>query len=106
MCGQYDDPNVMAGSAFLFKRKDDREWFTYGNFYAAPAQYMIGGDTWQQWYTLMRDLLMKAVQREGALAFWEPRLDRGTDPVGPIYCTAVYTTILAMPYHYIPLYQR
>ena len=26
--------------------------------------------------------------------------------VGPVYATAVYTTILAMPYHYIPLYQR
>ena len=25
---------------------------------------------------------------------------------GPVYCTAVYTMILAMPYHYLPLYQR
>ena len=24
----------------------------------------------------------------------------------PVYATAVYTTVLAMPYHYIPLYQR
>jgi hypothetical protein len=26
--------------------------------------------------------------------------------VGPTYATAVYVMILAMPYHYIPLYQR
>jgi hypothetical protein len=26
--------------------------------------------------------------------------------VGRLYCTAVYVTILAMPYHYLPLYQR
>ena len=30
----------------------------------------------------------------------------GMGGVGPTYSTAVYTMILAMPYHYIPLYQR
>lgn len=106
VCGLYDDPMVKAGSQYLFKHKDVHEWFTYGNFYAAPAQYMIGGETWQQWYTHMHGLLMKAVRREGAVSYWEPQIDRGSNPVGPIYCTAVFTTILAMPYHYIPLYQR
>ena len=26
--------------------------------------------------------------------------------INDVYATAVYTTILAMPYHYLPLYQR
>jgi hypothetical protein len=37
------------------------------------------------------------------MVWWEPFDGQG---VGPVYATAVYTTILAMPYHYIPLYQR
>jgi len=105
VCGQYDDPRVKTGSEYLFKRRDDHQWFTYGNFYAAPAQYMIGGDTWQKWYTYMRDLLVPAAKREGELVYWTPRWDGGRG-VGTIFCTAVYTTILAMPYHYLPLYQR
>lgn len=106
VCGLYDDPMVKTASDFLLKNKDSGEWFTYGNFYAAPAQYMVGGEIWQQWYAHMNALLMKAVKREGPVAHWDTGLDKSGQPVGPVYCTAVYTTILAMPYHYIPLYQR
>ena len=49
---------------------------------------------------------MKAVHRDGPISFWEAQIDRGGNAVGPIFCTAVYTSVLAMPYHYIPLYQR
>ncbi len=103
VCGHYDDPMVGTGSAFLFKNHpSEHEWFTYGHFYAAPAQYMIGGDTWKRWYERMNKHLMDEVKREGEFATWEP-IDH---KVGTLYATAVYATILAMPYHYIPLYQR
>lgn len=105
VCGEYDDPRVKTGSEYLFKKKDDRQWFTYGHFYAAPAQYMIGGETWQKWYPQIKEMLSGAVKRQGELAWWDPKWDGGRG-VGPVYCTAVYTMILAMPYHYLPLYQR
>lgn len=106
VCGQYDDPRVARGSEYLFKQaRQDRQWYTYGHFYAAPAQYMIGGETWEKWYEQTRAELMSFVNRQGELAHWEPRFDGGRG-VGALYCTAVYTTILAMPYHYLPLYQR
>ncbi len=106
VCGQYEDPRVARGSQYLFKNAErDRQWFTYGHFYAAPAQYMIGGDTWERWYAQTRETLLKIVRREGEIAYWEPRFDGGRG-IGPLYCTAVYTTILCMPYHYLPLYQR
>jgi hypothetical protein len=63
---------------------------------------MIGGDTWKRWYERMNKELLENVKREGEFASWEP-IDH---KVGTVYATAVYTTILAMPYHYIPLYQR
>jgi squalene cyclase len=106
VCGYYDDPLVKAGSDYLFKKADEKRWWTYGNYYAAPAQYMIGGDTWGKWYEQIKNVLLKNVQRQGELAHWEPNADNGKDDVGAVYCTAVYTNILAMPYHYIPLYQR
>jgi hypothetical protein len=100
VCGQYDDPLVAAGSEYLFdKSRPNQQWWTYGCNYAAPAQYMIGGTTWKRWYALMKDELLRTVRREGDLCYWN-------GDVGPVYCTAVHMTILAMPWHYIPLYQR
>jgi hypothetical protein len=106
VCGVYDDPVIKNGAEYLFKNRLERDWFTYGNFYAAPAMYMIGGESWQKYYSQTSDLLLKQVQRQGETAFWEPRIDQGRGGIGTIYATAVYTMILAMPYHYLPLYQR
>ena len=108
VCGLYDDPMVRQGSEYLLKNyQRNDQWFTYGNFYAAPAQYMIGGEIWAKWYSQLKDLLLKNVSTaRGDMFFWEPKLDAGYGGVGPVYCTAVYAMILAMPYHYIPLYQR
>ncbi len=107
VCGLYDDKMVKAGSEYLLQnQKTKQEWFTYGNFYAAPAQYMIGGEIWAKWYKKIKDILEGAVKRQGDVYYWEPRLDQGRGGVGEVYCSAVYTMILAMPYHYIPLYQR
>jgi prenyltransferase beta subunit len=106
VCGLYDDEMVKKGSQYLFKNfKSEDLWFTYGNFYAAPAQYMIGGETWAKWYAQLKEVLLNNVTVKGGLAYWEPKLDQGR-PVGMLYSTAVYTMILAMPYHYVPLYQR
>ncbi len=104
VCGQYDDPLVKAGSKFLFERwNNDREWYTYGSFYAAPAQYMIGGETWKNWHTQVSTELVKTAKRERDMVFWRPIGGGGQNDV---YATSVYTMILSMPYHYVPLYQR
>ncbi len=106
VCGLYDDPLVAKGSKFLFdKQGREGEWFTYGNFYAAPAQYMIGGDTWKKWYASLKQTLMSRVQRQGDMCFWG-NVPNDASGNNPVYVTAVDTLILAMPYHYIPLYQR
>jgi hypothetical protein len=109
VCGKYDEKEVKTGCDYLQKKPltKNGEWFTYGNFYAAPAMYMIGGDTWKTWYDKMKTALITdagdKLKSEGDMRYWEPFDGQG---VGPVYATAVYTTILAMPYHYIPLYQR
>ncbi len=104
VCGLYDDAQVKAGSDYLFKNSgEEQEWYVYGNFYAAPAQYMIGGETWEKWYAQMKERLIKSAKKDGENYSWE---SKGRGGVGPVYTTAVFTMILAMPYHYLPIYQR
>ncbi len=104
VCGRYDDPMVKTGSDYLVDRFDkDREWFVYGNFYAAPAQYMVGGDTWKKWYANVSRNLLSKIRRNAQGVYWP---QDGGQGVSDVYTTAVYATILAMPYHYLPLYQR
>lgn len=106
VCGLYDDPMVKKGSEYLLREYRERghEYWTYGNFYAAPAQYMQGGETWEKWYGMVKKTLLKSVVTRVDLSNWESQ--PGERQVGPIWNTAIYTMILAMPYHYIPLYQR
>jgi prenyltransferase beta subunit len=112
VCGQYDDPRVRTGLQYMLKTyQSERTYSTYGHFYAAPAAYMIGGQDWRQWYSAVKELLLKPAKDQGMLQargdtfFWQPKFDGGMR-VGPVYTTAVYAMILAMPYHYVPLYQR
>lgn len=111
VCGEYDDPRVKSGLEYIRKNlANERQWFTYGNFYAAPAVYMIGGEAWKEWYANVGDILMKPatdggmLKTQGDLNYWDA--SRDSTKVGPVYTTAVYAMILAMPYHYVPLYQR
>ena len=110
VCGLYDDPMVKSGAEYLMRSKapPTGDYFTYGSFYAAPAFYMIGGEQWKAWYNKIKTTLLDpAIVPDGdkSIAYWNG-LDGNAKPIGPVYSTAVYTAILAMPYHYIPLYQR
>lgn len=106
VCGLYDDPLVKRGSDYIVKYIGQREWFTYGTFYAVPAHYMLGGDTWKTWYPRIKGQLLKQVVREGDRAYWDGSLDMGSNGLGPIYATAVYLSALAIPWNYVPIYQR
>src|SRR6266446_3367523 len=88
VCGWYDDEMVKKGAEYLLShRKEQDQWFTYGNFYAAPALYMIGGETWKKWYGQMSGILIKSVSSKGDEYYWEKsKLDQGR-PVGEVYCT-------------------
>lgn len=105
--GEYDEPFIIAASDYCFENFGGGGWFAYGNYYAAPAHYLIGGERWTRWYALIREDLVDKVNRRGNEAWWgRVGVGVGRADNGPIYQTAVYTTILAIPLNYLPLYQR
>ncbi len=102
VCGFYEDPMVKAGSDYYLKSyTKDRQYFTYGLNYAAPVHYMVGGETWRDYYGQMKALIGKSVKSQGAVFYWDP-----VGPGGDVYATAINVAALAMPYGYLPLYQR
>lgn len=105
--GAYDEPFILAASDYCFDTFGQGAWFAYGNYYAAPAHYLMGGERWRRWYDLVRGDLLGRVNRQGDDAWWgNVGVGVGRADNGPIYLTAVYATILAMPLNYLPLYQR
>ncbi len=112
--GLYDDPMVADGSRFVMAdiMKSDRpgwrtEWLTYGNYYAGVAHYLIGGEKWKTYYeTFGRRYLLRHVSTQGDMSYWRDSMDPNARGIGSNWCTAVFTTILSLPYGYLPLYQR
>lgn len=113
--GLYDDPMVTDGSRFVMTSISKAnqpgwagtEWMCYGNYYAAVAHYLIGGDRWKDYYqTFGQQYLLTHVSSEGDMRYWSETLDPRAKGIGSNWPTAVFTTILSLPYGYLPLYQR
>ena len=113
--GLFDDPLVAAGSNDVMRVVEQSptdpnwhpEWLTYGSYYAGVAHYLIGGDKWKKYYqTFGQQFLLKHVVTDGDMDHWSETMDPNAKGIGSNWCTAVFTTVLSLPYGYLPLYQR
>jgi len=112
--GLYDDPMVKQGSNYVMKTVGKAtspdfhtEWLAYGSYYAGVAHYLIGGDGWKNYYQVFgQGYILHHVTTNGELSHWDQSLDANSKGIGSNWCTAVFTTILSLPYGYLPLYQR
>jgi hypothetical protein len=94
VCGQYDDPRIAMGLQYLEKNgMFDRQWEHYGLYYISASLYQIGGTAWAKNYPVIRDHLIKTQDRDGK---W------GNES----YKTSMAVLTLAIPYHFLPIYQR
>jgi hypothetical protein len=112
--GLYDDPLVVAGSNTVMRNLEGCgspgwrvDWLTYGSYYSGVACYLIGGEKWKNYYqTFGSRYILPHVRTEGDMSHWDSSLDANAKDIGSNWTTAVFTTILSLPYGYLPLYQR
>ncbi len=70
--------------------------YYYGQYYAAQAMWIHGGEAWAEWYPTVRDELLK---RKSVTGYWP-------DMVCNEYGTAMALIILQIPNDFLPIFQR
>ena len=101
--GEYDSKEVRDGIAYLrqfgrgVRPPRRNHHFFYGQYYAAQAMWLYGGNEWTEWYTSIRDDL---INRQSPGGYWQ---DMG---VCHEYGTAMALIILQIPNDYLPIFQR
>lgn len=109
--GVYEDPLIDRGLDFMLRNQgeyndyfDNHYFFYYGNYYAVQAFYIAGGRRWKDYYfgsgstVGIADFLTDRQASDGS---WSCATGPGTN-----FATAVATLILAIPFQYLPIFQR
>lgn len=100
VCGDYDSDEVRKGLDYLLAnigQDVQMEHFHYGVYYSAQAVYLAKDERrWQQWFPQLLTQILEQQQPDG-------RWSSGT---GSEYGTATMVLTLAIPYRYLPIYQR
>jgi len=102
LCGEQDTKECKGGIEYLRKHpfKTDewawREHLFYSYYYGTQAMYQVGGDDWKNWFTMVRERLIKSQQADGR---WE-------DGPGDEYATAMAVLALQVPAGLLPIYQK
>lgn len=80
----------------------------YYDYFATQAMFHSGGDAWEKWNRVNRDMLVEAQVKEGDLAgSWAANNDNfGGQLAGPLYTTSLSLLILEVYYRYPPLARR
>jgi Prenyltransferase and squalene oxidase repeat len=102
--GEYDSKEVRDGIAYLrhFSQglrpsgRRNNHYF-YGQYYAAQAMWIQGGEAWAEWYPAIREELLRRQLSSGC---WN---DNG---VCNEYGTAMALIVLQIPNDYLPIFQR
>jgi hypothetical protein len=111
LCRQYlgweqNDPRLVKGAQFLvehgidWKNRDIYYWY-----YATQVLHHLGGDSWDRWNLVMREVLpsyqVKDGKEEGS---WNPDGDHWGTQGGRLYTTCLSTYMLETYYRHLPLY--
>jgi hypothetical protein len=100
MAGCYDAPETRKVVNYIKKNlkvvatRNYHQFYT--TYYGAQAMAQIGGPRWEKYYGNLRKSLIGRQRGDGS---WSGN-------IGPTYCTAIAVTVLALPYNYLPLYQK
>ncbi len=100
--GVYEGEELEKGMNYLLRQmpraagyRHSTNYF-YGHYYGAQAAWRAGGDSWRNWYPVIRDVLLDNQLRDGS---W-------VDTISPEYGTAMACIILQIPNNQLPIFQR
>jgi len=71
----------------------------YTDLYLGQALYQAGDPDWSKHYPKFRDEIIKCQQTDGSMT-------RGRTSYGGVYSTSCEVLVLAIPYQYLPTFQR
>ena len=97
--GDYYSDEVERGLDYLMANigRDSEEHYYYGMYYAAQAVYQAKDERrWEEWFPVVRDQMLLRQIENGSWVSDE----------GAVYGTSMALLVLAVPYRYLPIYQR
>ncbi|MHC4503197.1 MAG: prenyltransferase/squalene oxidase repeat-containing protein [Planctomycetota bacterium] len=106
VAGDYRAKEVKQGVGYLMTHKPVGgkkvgSWYFYGHYYAAQGIYQSqsigewGSRAWRSWYPAITKELVGTQQKDGS---WRGSYGQ--------YSTAMALLVLAIPYRYLPIYER
>jgi hypothetical protein len=102
------DPRLIGGVELLLEanridfsgQKDVYAWY-----YITQVVHHLGGEPWDRWNSVMRDVVPEAqVQRGREAGSWDPALDKWGPWGGRLYMTCFCTYMLEVYYRHLPLH--
>jgi hypothetical protein len=99
--GVYEDDAVTDGLNYLMRASraggsNGGGHYHYGQYYAAQATFLAGGEYWAQWFPLAREELLR---RQNANGGW-------SSSHGEAYGTGMSLLVLQVPNRLLPIFQR
>jgi hypothetical protein len=103
-----DDPRLVAGVDLLLaaNRVDcAAEKDVYAWYYITQVVHHLGGEPWDRWNAVMREVLPAAQAKGGGEAgSWDPSLDKWGPWGGRLFTTCFCTYMLEVYYRHLPIY--
>ncbi|MCC6729196.1 MAG: terpene cyclase/mutase family protein [Chthonomonadales bacterium] len=102
LSGQRNSPECRAGIEYLREHPiETYEWayrqhYFYALYYCTQAMYQVGGKPWRDWFTNIRERLLRSQRADGS---W-------SDSPGPEYATSMAVLTLQVPAGLLPIYQK
>ena len=103
-----DHPAIQRGVAALAAAGPSKENLCY-NFYATLVMLQEGGEKWNKWNQDLQTWLLAAQHKDEKSHLhgsWRVKGDHGAEAGGRLYCTALATALLEIPYRRMPIYNN
>jgi prenyltransferase beta subunit len=97
LTGHYDAKEIRKAVQYLKGQFNPYERFWYGHYYAAHAMHQVGGKEWKEWYTRIRDELLRNQSADGSWVYHHE--------VGPVFHTSIAVIVLSVPAGYLPIFE-